>query len=336
MHYLANLAKQVDKTHPGLGRPVVVAMLVVKARKMLLVVAPAGCGKSRITSFVGLNAPEFLLRDRLSIAGLGSLKAELESFSGVLVVDDIAKTQTPYARITTLTTLAELTYSHYCTSNLAGTKFEIWGFNGSALVNIQPVLLKDIMRSPEWEASMQDKSIRYYHLYRPLNPNPLPPPVELKWGIDFDKVVIPDLTGKRSEELLKVGEIQWGLARLREHMGSLLKAAAALDNRDEVNSSDFRLVTKMTIPFKIEGLVTDKTELEAKRYLNSNQLAILTEFATYGNFTLRQLARDYRLSESQAYRIAGKYAQDWVVVSKNPTTYAPSDDLREKLRRLEI
>ncbi|GAI79683.1 unnamed protein product, partial [marine sediment metagenome] len=75
--------------------------------------------------------------------------------------------------------------------------------------------------------------------------------------------------------------------------------STSLDKRGEVNLSDFRLLINLLAPLRVESLVTDKRELETQRYLASNQLAILTEWATYGSFTLRQLARDYHLSQSQ-------------------------------------
>lgn len=335
-HYLTQVIKTVNKTHPHLGNPVAVAMLTIKAQKLLLIVSPRGCGKSRISSFVGLQCPEHSLQDRLSIAGLSTLKDEFSDFRGVVVVDDIAKTQTPYARITTLTTLAELVYSHYCKSHLVGTVYEIENFNGSAIINIQPILLREAVRSAEWEASIQDKSIRYYHLFRPQKPNPLPPDIELEWGFNLDKVETPKLKGKLANLLIELGDIQWGWARVKEHIEGLLMASAALDRRTEVNTTDYRLLLKVLKPLLLESLIMTKKAFETERELASNELAILTEFVTYGQFTLKHLARDYKLSPSQAYRIMNMYSKDWVIVDKNPTTYAPSDELKEKLGRVGL
>lgn len=336
MHYLQEVIHQVDKTHPHLGNPVAMAMLTIKAKKMLILVSPRGCGKSRVSSFVGLSYPGHELQDRMSVAGLAAIRERLNGFQSVLVVDDIAKTQTAYARITTLTTLAELVYSHYCISHLAGTNYEITDFYGSALVNIQPVLLREVVKSPEWEASMQDKSIRYYHLFRPLEPNPMPPEVRLQWGYNLDKVAVPLGKGKLVEQLKAIGETQWGLSRLVEHTKDLLRACAAYDKRYKVTSADYRLLIKLLNPMVIENLITDKKEFESERYLNSNQLAILTEFVTYGNFTLRQMSRDYKLSESQCRKIMSRYSDTWVETERRPTTYAPSKALTEKLKEVGI
>lgn len=335
-HYLREVVDDIDKSHPGLGKLVVVSMLSVKARKLLLVVSPRGCGKSRVSSFIGTETGDCLLEDRLSVAGLVGLKDVLTGFKGVIVVDDIAKTQTSYARITTITTMAELVYSHYCSSHLSKLHYEIDNFYGSAIINIQPVLLKSLVQSTEWEASIQDKSLRYYHLRRPLDPNPEPPGIKLAWGEDYDKVEKCTMKGVLAIELERLLEPQWGLSRLREHCLDLLRACAALDSRTSVTQRDYYLLLDVLKPLAIEKLIMDKADLESKRYLHSNKLAVLTEFITYGQFTLKQLARDYKVSETQAYRIMAEMDKEWRIVAKSPTTYAPTEDLTSELRRLKL
>jgi hypothetical protein len=306
-------------------------MLSIKARKILLIVAPRGCGKSRATTFVSKAYPECLLQDRLSIAGLAALRSVLDGFRGVITIDDIAKTQTPYARISTITTLTELISSHYVHSHLKGINFDINNFYGSALVNVQPVLLKEVVHSDEWEASIQDKGVRYYHLWRPRKPNPDPPQLKLEWGIPIEEVKTPSFKYPYAKPLLRIGEAQWGFSRLQEHLSDYLKAAAALDGRKVVNKSDYLFLSSALNPLKIETVVTDKAAFESGRYFHSNRLAILTEFVTYGHVTLEQIARDYKLSESQARRIMAKYSKDWIEVSKSPTTYAPSAHMARRL-----
>lgn len=336
MHYLRNTINTIDKTHPHLGNPVALAMLTIKAKKLLLLVSPRGCGKSRVTSFVGLSYPQHLLQDRISVAGLMYLQDEFTGFTGVVVVDDLAKTQTHYARVTTMTTLAELIYSHYCESNLSGARFSITDFYGAAVVNVQPVLLRELVTSTEWEASMMDKSIRYYHMFRPLHPNPLPPAVKLEWGYDIKKVKVPELDGKLGRPLLKIGETQWGLSRLREHISDLLRASAAFDKRTEVTKADYSLLKALLRPLMVELLCSSKTELESGRKFQADRLAILTEYCTYGNFTLEHLATDYKLAPSHCYRIMSKYGDDWQPISKHPTTYAPTERLAEKIKEVGL
>lgn len=336
VHYLTTIETAVNKTHDRLGALYVACMITTKAHKMMLTVAPRGTGKSRATAAVAEQYPDCAKYDRISIAGLGYEQERFNGFTGVLLIDDIAKSQTSYARVATICTLAELTYSHYIISSLQGSHYEIKDFFGSALVNIQPVLLRELIKSNEWEASIQDKTIRYYHLYRPRKPNPLPPDVKIDWGYDLKNVSDSIPHGKALDALFNVVSVQWGVTRLVEHTTDLLKACAAFDKRNVVTVADVNLLTHVMKPLQYEWLVTDKKNFESDRYLDANLLAILTEYMSYGNFTLAQICDDYKLSQSQAYRIMQKYTSDWVQITKSPTSYAPSDALKERLRKVGI
>lgn len=331
-HKLQGLIGKVEETHPDLGGLVALCCLVIKSRKLLIVVGAHGTGKSRASGFVGKQAPSSLITDRISVAGLATMAAQVSNFTGAVVVDDIAKTQTEYARINTITTLAELVYSHYVSSHMSKLQFEISNFYGSAIINVQPVLLKSLVASPEWEASVQDKAIRYYHLKRPQNPVNIEPNVKIDWGVDMDKVDEPDLEGELPRELMHKGG-QWGLARTREHVSDLARSVAGMDGRTKVKPVDYLLLQKILAPCRYENIVLDKKDFEADRQLDSNRLALLTQYVTYGAFTLEQVADDYHISGSTAYRLMEKYTADWAVVANNPTKYSPSNLLLTAIER---
>lgn len=336
MHYLLQIAHDVDKTHPHLGNLLAACVLVAKSKKMMMIVSPRGCGKSRATNFVTLQSPSNLLLDRLSVSGLSYMEDRLNGFQGVLCVDDIAKAQTDYARITTVTTLAELVYSHGIISSLKDSRYEITNFNASALVNVQPVLLRELVNSPEWEASIQDKTLRYYHLIRPQRPNALPPELKLDWGINNADVSTKFSRGKLYDKIVFLLGCQWGVTRVNEHIPDMLIAAAALDKRKDVNQTDFQALITILRPLSYESLVMDKHSLEADRVLAADRLAILTEYCTYGQFTLAQLCNDYKVSMSTGYRIMRQYSDDWIEISKSPTSYIPSDSMVKKLKELGL
>ena len=52
MHKLQQLIKQVNKTHKGLGPLIAINILAAKAKKTILNVAPADCGKSTAESLI--------------------------------------------------------------------------------------------------------------------------------------------------------------------------------------------------------------------------------------------------------------------------------------------
>jgi len=336
MHYLSQVVAGVDKTHPGLGRPIALAMVCIKAKKFLLLIAPRGCGKSRIAYYLAEQHPKVIMPDTSSMAGMVGFAKVLSNFDGVVILEDLSKAQTIYALTSTVASMAELCYGHRIERYMIGSTFIIDNFRGSVIGCLQPVLLKPVIKSRLWEASVQDKSLRYYHLYRPIKPNPMPPNVKLQWGVDFNEVETPTLKGILAEELLDIAICQWGWSRCYEHISDLLRACAALDRRGRVTQSDYYILRRLIQPLRLEVECVTKEEFESKRELKSNFLAILTEFASYGSFTLQHLSRDYKLSEDRCYKIMEDYSNDWVIVGKNPTTYAPSPELRERLKRIGL
>lgn len=112
--------------------------------------------------------------------------------------------------------------------------------------------------------------------------------------------------------------------------------AAAIDGREAVNDEDYKIVDRLLKPLKYEALVMDKRDFESERHMDSARLAILTEMVTYGQFTLEQLANDYHIPTSTAYRLMEDSCADWEIVNKHPVTYAPSPELTEKIRQLGL
>lgn len=337
MTYLLSLADRINQTHCGLGDFTAMCVLATKARKLLLAISPSGCGKSTSMDFVGKHLPNALIPDRISAAGLEPLAEKLTGFKSAIIVDDIATTQSEYARKTTVTTLAALCYTHHVYSAMQGSEYEITNFQGSALVGIQPILLKSLMLLPEWDASIQDKSLRYYHLRRPISPRKGIPQVHIDWGMDLDDVVQPELDNSNNElwqSLITLGGSQWSIARTSEHMSDLLKASAALDKRDTVMDCDYETIQHLCAPMAFENIAVKKDDFEGDRFLDNNLCAVLTEYYTYqGEVALGQLAIDYHLSVSQAYKIMETQTENWQQVSKSPTIYTPSKTLLASLKR---
>ena len=339
MSYVENLILSVDKTHKSLGDLVAVLLISVKARKLVLVVSPSGCGKSTAMSLIAKNMPNSIMPDRLSIAGLATMADKLSSFRSVVVVDDIATTQTDYARKTTITTLSALVYTHRVQSMMMGIEYEISDFYGSSLIGIQPILLRNLMLLEEWDASIQDKTLRYYHLYRPLTPTLTLPDVTIEKGLDIDTIkdFEPDAKNKDWRTLLALADSQWSRARAKEHIKDLLKAIAALEKRLDVIEDDYTLLARLLKPMAIENIVVVKEQLEGERYLDNSLLALLAEYYTYGGeYLLAQVALDYKLSLSQCYRIMQTQNGSWQQIQKSPTIYKPSKKLLIALKNYNL
>lgn len=338
MPYIENLIDDVNKTHSNLGELVALCQIITKAKKCLLIVSPSGCGKSTAMSFVGKNTVDNWMPTSLSISSLGNKVEKLTSFRSVVVIDDIATIQTPYARTTTITTLSALCYTHRVEPSMAGFDFAVEDFYGSALIGIQPIILRDVVLSTEWDATIKDKVLRYYHLYRPITPDMDLPVAQIEKGIDIDKINFkPDAELSIWKELVKIGRSQWSIARTKEHLIDMLKAIASLEDRKEVAEDDYDLLYRLLKPMAIENIIISKDSLEGERILDNDLLALLVEYYTYnGQFSLAHIAQDFNLRLAQSYRIMASQNGNWQQISKSPTIYKPSKILTKLLEEFNL
>jgi hypothetical protein len=217
-------------------------------------------------------------------------------------------------------------------------QFSIENFQGSILIGIQPKILTELLIAPEWESTVRDKVLRYYHLKRPTSPDLHFPTFTLRKG-DISTVndFIPDTKSPDWKTLMELLTMEFSKARAFEHLTDLLKASACLDNRKDVNNSDYNLLKSVLKTFAYEIITTSKEELEGEIKLNSTLLLLLVEYYTYnGQYTLAQVATDYKISIHQAYRIMQNQNGYWQQISKSPTIYKPSKALLETLKKLNL
>jgi len=334
MHRLRQVEVEVNRTHSGLGRLAAFVALVSQARVCALIVAPAGCGKSEVAKWAVENLPHSHFQDKLSAAGLGPLQGILSGFAGLFAMDDLGKAQTPYARLVTVLTLAELTYSGFYRSDMASQHIDIKDFQGSAIANCQPVVFRDLVRRPEWEATLMDKTIRYYHLVRPTQPRTEPIVAEFPVLRHLPRVAEPTLEGKLAYELIRLASYHWSSSRVKWWLKKLLKAMAALDQREQVQAIDYQYLLYLLRPCFIERYFIDRQSFESTFRVTLPVLYLTCEFSSYGTFPLEQLARNYKMSEASARRVLDGVPALWEIVDKNPTLYGPSERLRHIINEL--
>jgi len=311
-------------------------MLAVKAKKLLLVVGPAGTGKSVVGRLIAANAPQALLFGGVTKAGLARHKTALQGFSGVIVVDDLGSIPSEYSRFHTISDLAALVHEHSCAHDTAAVGFRIEGYFGSAILNIQPSVFRISVREAEWDANVQDRTLRYYHLYRPLEPESEPPQVEIRWGIPIEEVTSSPGPSGALQALFKLGLLQWSRPRVKEHIVDLLKASAALDNRTSITTVDRKLLFALLRPLAAEAVVIRREGLERNRSLDSDLLYLMVEFATYGAFTYEQICNDYKVSQGVVKEVLAAYPQYWVRGKESPERIYPSPTLETILRKLGV
>ena len=335
-HYLRSVIEDVDRTHSRLGRAVAFSIIAAKGRKCLIFISPAGMGKSTISNYLAAHSPQSMVLDAISRAGISQQQDVFNNYMGLVAIDDLGKLGGHYPRIQTLITMAELTYSHSIKSSMFGNPVDIMGFTGSSILNTQPAILASLVASDEWEVVLQDKTIRYYHLYRPEAPIYQLPETEINWGIDLDLVKRTESRGKMWRDLEKIGRCQWSDARVFEHINDLLRATAALDGRREVENTDFTLLLDLIRPLTLERYVTDKFGFETSRHFKSGLLAIMIEVASWPKLNIDRVARDYKLSPSRAAELVVEHGLGVITYNAFTKVLTPSDDLSRVLREAGV
>ncbi|GAH76382.1 unnamed protein product, partial [marine sediment metagenome] len=98
MHPLYGLIKETEATHIGLGNAIAFATICTKARLCLLIISPAGCGKSAVSDAIGQAHPNTVRLDSVTRSGLRDFKDQFTHFQGLVVIDDLGKVDTNYSR----------------------------------------------------------------------------------------------------------------------------------------------------------------------------------------------------------------------------------------------
>lgn len=333
-HSLYSVVTQVDATHKYLGKMIALAFLTTRARKCLLTVAPPGCGKSTLGKVLKAYYKHILQFEGITVLGMGQVKDLLEGYQGLVLVDDLAKADTIYSRISTLGAFAGLVYDGSVSKHTKAADLDIAGFTGSCVINMQPALLPPIIASSTWDALVRDKTLRYYHLYRPLEVCTSPPLVDFPL-VKFDSkaIVLPDNLPDY-DKLWLIARCQWSKARAKEHLDSLLIAAAGLDGREVADTTDVGLLLDLLRPMALERYTIRREGLDQPRRFEFQLAYLLVSILSYRNLKASMMAEDYELSLSTVYRVL-KEMEDYVeMTGHNPHTVKPTEKLAKIIREV--
>jgi len=335
-HQLLDIMASIEKSHLGLGKAVAFSIICVKAKQCLLLVAPSGCGKSVITDAMSDAHPNPIKLLSVTKARLTTYKDTFTNFFGVVLMDDIAGAGSMYERKETLVAFSMLCYSHSISKHTFTSDFEITDFHGSTIMNIQPSILAEIYQYPEWESLISEKTLRYYHLYRPIAPNAIKPSFKVDWGIDVDLVKKPRHDFQLYKSLERIASIQWSDSRTLEHLDTLLKAVAALDRRQNVNNTDLQLLYRLMKPMTVERYIMHKIGFEVGRWMDTNLAAVLVEFASWKNINIDRIARDYKISPTTVYRLLSEI-KEWFKPSEvKSKMLVPKPELKQILKEAGV
>ena len=332
-HQLVQLVNQIDFTHPRLGKLIAMSVIAVKAQQFLLVISPSGCGKSSSSSVINKTHKMPYPIASVTAAWLTKIADQLTNFKGVVLIDDITK-MNDYERRDTIVTFATLCHEHRIDKHTMMADYSIKDFYGSAIINVQPVIMSQLYASTSWEGLLQDKSLRYYHLFRPASPQEIPPNIEIDWGISLDDVIPGQFySGKVYERLLRIAQIQWSDSRALQHLHLLLRASASLDSRKEVNDSDYALLDILMRPMIAERYLFTKTGFEEGRIFDKELNSLMVEFASWPHVDIERIVRDYKISPSTAYRLLHNL-NGWVDFKSGVVT--PTESLKKILKEIGV
>jgi len=329
------IIRDVEKTHYGLGRLALMEILCDIAEKTLLVIGSAGTGKSTVMKAVERIIPRGTFKvDSLTVSGLRHFQQKLNSANLTILVDDLSKAGTQYSESMTLVTLAELVYSGYFVKATSSFKIEIYGFSGSAIVNMQPVILKKCTSASEWESDIRDKTIRWYHLRFPVNYVPKPPKITVDY--DYKNLEDVELSAEITNSVLYQKLVsnflhQHTFTRAYQHANDMLRAIAVLNDRDRVSWTDVVVLEWLTRNLRLEPYLFTKQHLEGARVLDPDILPLLGLCATYGEFSIHQLMVMFQVAERTAYDIVRKH-NNIVLLREKESTVVPSPETIELLR----
>jgi hypothetical protein len=337
MHSLLRLAREVDKTHKGLGSLIAVNILAAKARKCILNISPSGCGKSTATDTVHQALGGISKKySSLTLAGLRHLAKRLSGSTQHMLIDDLGAEKSFWARTSTITVLASLVHTGYVYKLTQQYIVEVSGFQGSAAINIQPVLMNALVSDEDWIAVVRDKTLRYYHMYRPRHPNDKPPTAIIDWGPAKDDVKLKIKKGKLWYQLLAYGLVQWSYARCLEHLPDYLKAAAALDGRTEVTTADYRALIRLFKPMAIERYLIKSFGMESGRTFLTDVFCLLTELATDPMVPLTTVSDDYKVSPKTIERVVQDYPEWFWIKQNSPRMLMPTKFTAEILKEAGV
>jgi len=334
MHTLRALAKKINKTHKGLGPMIVTNLICAKSKRCILNVAPAGCGKSATTDIVEMltkgNSQKYT---SLTLAGLMRIRDEMNDYMGHIIVDDLGAEKSMWSRTSTVTVLASVVHTHYIYKITQAGILQIQNFQGSASLNIQPVLMNSLVQDNDWIAVVRDKVLRYYHMVRPLVPKNYIPRLKLEWSRPYDTVDLPRHRGKLWHQLISIGLTQWSYARCLEHIPAMLRACASFDDRTEVAMEDYRLLIKLLRPMQLERYIISSYGFEEGRTFQNNTYCILVELVSHGQPTVLTIAEDYKVSPSTVERLVAASPQWAFRKTNSPTRILPTPEAIKILKR---
>ena len=332
-HKVTELINAVEVTHKGLGRLAAMTLVASKARQCMITVSPPGCGKSTVGAWLETVHPEAYTKQSVTRSSLKTYETLFNDFEGCVIFDDLGAVDTEWSRNQTLVTMAELVYGHFISKDSHQLHIDIDNFQGSAILNIQPNVLKEVVEHPSWNSNLADKSLRYYHLKRAVTPNAGPIEAKAEWGGNIDEISSYEGQSAKWQMILTIGQEQWTRPRAMEHCASLLKAVTALGGKGYSDDQDIQVLLDLMRPMTVEMEMIERQGFGSKATLNDNLLYMMVESATYTPVTYEDIGRDYHMKPHKVQLVLSHMIDWFHKTGTNPVKLQPTQQMTELLKK---
>lgn len=338
----------INKTHRGLGDLAVINALCDIGNRSLLIIGISGTGKSKVAYWVKRHQKRNIIMPHgISVTGLKPFIEQLNQNSTSIIVEDLTRSGSDYMQVATVAVLAGLVYTGEITKSTATLFLNIQQMRGSALIFAQPLIMKKLVKVPEFESDISDKTLRYYHLYIPSevhgdrSSDPFPYEMANKDSsnhkfesidrvrIDFSQLAVSKYYDAIIDNFCK--EVSKG--RAIEHSTALMQASALYNGRKIVTEADAWLVLEISKNFRCEDEIYTKTELEGMRTLDPNILPLFTLLASFDEVTVKIVSQVFKLSEVRVYSILKDLGR-WLILN-NKHIY-PTPETIKLMRQMGV
>lgn len=301
----------------------------------LFLIGVRGRGKTTILDTIRdcLSHRDIMEVSILSYAGLNKMADNMSNRSMTMLNRDFSSFYTDYLKDVAVNMISGLITDHSIKADTGKYHLKIDNCTISFLSATQPQMLEKINRIPSWESMYRDRFIRYPMLYwfgSPVYREDMPKVSPIELIPDVDDVVIAKSTKEKPEysRMLAIIERQTSEGRCRQYLDGLLKASAAINQRDIVTEKDLKFMQLFAGNLIMDYLLSDRERgVSRSLVLNSDSYIIFDYLLEKGGSSKTDMRREWNVSNVTMQKnlnplmaknlIKGSFGKDWYEI--NPT-----------------
>lgn len=337
MENTISVIKQVELTHKNLGIPVVLSKLIDLSNLGMFIVAERGRGKGAILEAIKqLRHRETIEITRITPAGLVKIAEQLSNREITLINPDISSLYTPYLKETVINTLSHLIFDRRMPQSWTGQyAYKIENCTISFLAGVQPKLLRELNKMPDWESMYKDRFLRLCLIYPFGTPvyikkYPQLKPIQILKSARED-VVIPDFITDDPEyrRLKQIMSFQTSEGRSGIYLDRLLQSSAYFNCREAVIKEDLEFLSIASIYFLLDYWLSDRASISESFKFDPSSYIMLFYLIQTVEASRKEMKQHFRVSQSSIMRaleplkakaiVTGVYGED--VYHLNPEWY---------------